>query len=76
MVQIRYMKILLEQHFTKNKSKIDLSSGDVDGNHTTALRGDEAVGYQGRKKRKRTNAIYLTDRNTLPPAVSTPVRDP
>lgn len=58
----------------KNKSKIDLSSGDVDGSHTTALRGGEAVGYQGRKKRKTTNAIYLTDRNGLPLAMSTPVR--
>lgn len=57
----------------KNRSKIDLSSGDVDGSHTTALRGGEAVGYQGRKKRKTTNAIYLTDRNGLPLAMSVPV---
>lgn len=57
----------------KNKSKIDLSSGDIDGSHTPALRGGEAVGYQGRKKRKTTNAIYLADRNGLPLAMSTPV---
>jgi len=57
----------------KNKSKIDLSSGDVDGSHTPALKGGEAVGYQGRKKRKTTNAIYLTDRNGLPLAMSIPV---
>ncbi|WP_185140314.1 MULTISPECIES: IS5 family transposase [unclassified Chryseobacterium] len=57
----------------KNKSKIDLSSGDVDGSHTTALRGGEAVGYQGRKKRKTTNALYLTDRSGLPLAMSMPV---
>jgi len=57
----------------KNRSKIDLSSGDVDGSHTTALWGGEAVGCQGRKKRKMTNAIYLTDRNGLPLAMSIPV---
>ena len=57
----------------KNKSKIDLSSADVDGSHTTALRGGEAVGYQRRKKRKTTNAIYLTDRSGLPLAMSIPV---
>jgi transposase len=56
----------------KNKSMLDLSSGDIDGSHTTALRGGEAVAYQGRKKRKTTNALYLTDRQGLPLALSTP----
>ena len=56
-----------------NKSKLDLSSGDLDGSHTTALRGGQQVGYQGRKKRKTTNAIYLTDRQGLPIAMSEPV---
>lgn len=56
-----------------NKSHLDLSSGDLDGSHTTALRGVEEVGYQGRKKRKTTNAIYLTDRQGLPLAMSQPV---
>lgn len=58
---------------SKYKSCIDLSSGDLDGSHTTALRGGEQVGYQGRKKRKTTNAIYLTDRQGIPLAISTPV---
>jgi transposase len=56
-----------------NKSNIDLSSGDLDGSHTTALKGGEAVEYQGRKKRKTTNALYLTDRQGLPLAMSEPV---
>ncbi|WP_345008190.1 transposase, partial [Snuella lapsa] len=56
-----------------NKSKLDLSSGDLDGSHTTALRGGQEVGYQGRKKRKTTNAIYLTDRQGLPISMSEPV---
>ena len=58
---------------TRNKSKIDLSSGDVDGSHTTALKGGEAVAYQARKKRKTTNALYLSDRNGLPLSMSHPI---
>lgn len=57
----------------KNKSKIDLSSGAVDGSHTRALKGGEAVGYQARKKSKTTNSLYLSDRSGLPLAMSTPV---
>jgi transposase len=57
----------------KYKSLINLSSADLDGSHTTALRGGEEVGYQGRKKRKTTNALYLTDRQGIPLAMSTPV---
>lgn len=56
-----------------NRSKVDLSSGDFDGSHTTALRGGEQVEYQGRKKRKTTNSLYLTDRQGLPLAMSEPV---
>lgn len=61
------------QLLKNNKSKIDLSSGDLDGSHTTTLKGGEQVGYQGRKKRKTTNALYLTDRQGLPIAMSEPV---
>lgn len=50
----------------------DLSSCDLDGSHTPAIKGGEAVGYQGRKKRKTTNALYFTDRQGLPIAMSTP----
>lgn len=57
----------------KNRSQLDLSSADIDGSHTPALRGGEAVGYQGRKKRRTTNALYLTDRQGLPLAMSVPV---
>lgn len=61
------------QLLSKYKFCLDLSSGDLDGSHTTALRGGEEVGYQGRKKRKTTNALYLTDRQGLPLAMSEPV---
>lgn len=56
-----------------HKSIIDLSSGDIDGSHTPALRGVEEVAYQARKSKKTTNALFLTDRNGLPLAMTTPV---
>ena len=37
------------------------------------MRGGESVEYQGRKKRKTTNALYLTDRQAIPLAMSEPV---
>jgi transposase len=56
-----------------HKTNFDLSSIDLDGSHTPAIRGGECVEYQGRKKRKTTNAMYLTDRQGLPLAMSEPV---
>lgn len=56
----------------KHRREFDMSSVDLDGSHTTALRGGEQVGYQGRKKRKTTNTLYLTDRQGLPIAMSSP----
>ena len=57
----------------KYKSFLDLSSADLDGSHATALRGGEEVAYQGRKKRKTTNSLYLSDRQGLPLALSSPI---
>lgn len=56
----------------KHRREFDMSSVDLDGSHTAALRGGEQVGYQGRKKRKTTNALYLTDRQGLPIVMSSP----
>lgn len=56
-----------------NKERLDMSSVQLDGSHTPAKRGGEAVGYQGRKKSKTTNALFLTDKNGLPLAMSKPV---
>lgn len=56
----------------KYRMELDMSSVDLDGSHTTALRGGGQVGYQGRKKRKTTNALYLTDRQGIPLAMSSP----
>ena len=56
-----------------HKKELDLSSVDLDGSHTPAIRGGAAVEYQGRKKRKTTSALYLSDRQGLPLAMSEPV---
>jgi len=56
-----------------HKEDLDLSSVDLDGSHTPAIRGGVEVEYQGRKKRKTTNALYLTDRQGVPLAMSEPV---
>lgn len=58
------------QLLKENKPNLDLSIDDLDGSHTTALRDGKKVGYQGRKKGKATNALYITDRQWLPMAMS------
>ncbi|WP_407494311.1 hypothetical protein [Elizabethkingia anophelis] len=58
-----------------NKSKIDLSNGNLDGNHTIALRDGEKVGYQELKKCKTINALYFADRQGLPLAMSKLISD-
>lgn len=57
---------LLDRH----RNELDMSSVDLDGSHTPALRGGEEVGYQGRKKRKTTNSLYVTDRQGIPLVIS------
>lgn len=59
----------------KHRLELDMSSVDLDGSHTTALRGGGEVGYQGHKKRKTTNILYLTDRQGIPLAMSSPNRE-
>ena len=43
-----------------HKTTLDMSSVQLDGSHTPAKRGGEAVAYQHRKKSKTTNALFLT----------------
>lgn len=61
------------QLLASNKSHLDLSSIQLDGSHTPTKRGGQQVGYQGRKKSKTTNALFLTDKNGLPIAMSRPL---
>ena len=57
-----------------NKSILDMSSVQFDGSHTPAKRGGEAVAYQARKKTKTTNALFLTDKQGIPLAMSDPIQ--
>ena len=55
-----------------NKAYLDLSSLQLDGSHTPAKQGGEAVGYQGRKKAQTTNALFFADQQGLPIAMAEP----
>jgi transposase len=67
------LKSIWIQFLKNHKGDLDLSSVDFDGSHTPAIRGGEQVEYQGRKKCKTTNALYLSDRQGLPIAMSEPI---
>ena len=45
----------------------------MDGTHTPAKRGGEAVEYQGRKKCKTSNLLIMTDNRGIPIACSEPI---
>lgn len=53
----------------KYKFELDMSSVDIDGSHTAALHGSEQIAY----KKKKTNSLYLTDRQGIPLALSSPL---
>ena len=57
---------------TQNRQHLDMSSVELDGSHTPAKNGDDAVGYQGRKASKTTNALFLSDSQGVMLALSTP----
>lgn len=56
-----------------NKRYLNMSSVQLDGSHTPVKRGGIAVAYQGRKKAKTTNMLFLTDRQGIPLACSQPI---
>ena len=66
-------QLIWEKLLSKYKSKLDMSVVNLDGSQTPALRGGESVGYQGRKKRKTTNTLFLTDKQGIPVAKSEPI---
>jgi transposase len=55
-----------------HRRRLDLSSIQLDGSHTLAKNGGAAIGYQGRKAGRTTNALFLADNQGLPLAVATP----
>jgi transposase len=56
----------------ENKHHLDLSSAEFDGSHTPVKNGGDAVGYQGRKACKTTNALFMSDSQGIMLAMSTP----
>ena len=44
---------------------LDLSSVQFDGSHTLAKNDGAAIGYQGRKAGRTTNALFLADNQGL-----------
>ncbi|WP_299291822.1 IS5 family transposase [uncultured Mucilaginibacter sp.] len=54
------------------RNYLDLSSVQLDGSHTPAKRGGQAVGYQGRKASKTSNALFLADNTGQMLALSEP----
>ena len=55
-----------------HRRTLDLSSIQLDGSHALAKNGGVAIGYQGRKAGRTTNALFLADNQGLPLAVATP----
>lgn len=49
-----------------------MSSIELDGSHTPCKNGGDAVGYQGRKAAKTTNALFVSDNQGVMLAMSTP----
>lgn len=56
-----------------NKRCLDLSVTHTDGSHTRAVRGGEAVEYQGRKSSCTVNSIYFSDAQGIPLGMSEPM---
>ena len=55
-----------------HRRTLDLASVQLDGSHTLAKNGGAAIGYQGRKAGRTTNALFLADNQGLPLAMATP----
>ncbi|GAB3548358.1 transposase [Spirosoma fluminis] len=56
----------------KNRKFLNLSSVEFDGSHSPAKNGGDAVGFQGRKACKTTNALFISDSQGVMLAMSTP----
>ena len=60
----------------ENGAHLDCSSVPLDGNHTPAKNGGEAVGYQGRKKARTTTVLFLADNQGQPAGGQPPRHSP
>ena len=50
----------------EGRSKLDLSSLQLDGSQTPCKKQGEHIGYQHRKSAKTTNALFFSDKEGLP----------
>lgn len=55
-----------------NRYRLDLSSMQLDGSQTPSKKQGEHIGYQGRKKGRTTNALFLSDKDGQPLSMATP----
>lgn len=55
-----------------NLKYLDLSSIELDGSHTPAKNGGDAIGYQGRKAANTTNMLFISDNQGIMLGLSTP----
>jgi transposase len=55
-----------------NHRHLDLSCIQLDGSHTPAKNGGQAIGYQARKAANTTNSLFLSDNQGIMIAISTP----
>ncbi|HUC81936.1 MAG TPA: IS5 family transposase [Flavisolibacter sp.] len=55
-----------------NRHTLDLSSMQLDGSQTPSKKQGENIGYQGRKKSRTTNVLFLSDKDGQPLAMATP----
>ncbi len=54
---------VFEQSILSIQAQVDTHHLNLDGSHTPAKKGGEAVAYQGRKKAKTSNVLPITDAN-------------
>lgn len=57
------LKHVFEHSIRTIQSQLDLSNINLDGSHTIAKKGGNAVAYQARKRAKTSNILPITDRN-------------
>lgn len=66
-----WQKVWIEL-LAQNRAHLDLSSAQIDGSHTLAKNGGQAVGFQGRKAGNTTNSLFLADNAGTMLAMATP----
>jgi hypothetical protein len=57
----------------KQRSKLDMSSVQLDGSQSRCYKAREAVDFQGRKQSKTTNLLFLSDNQGILLACSKPI---